>query len=612
MMGLIAYFMNAQNAPTSTYEGPIVIDKPAPGGIGLVVEGGKTWLHNDDDGDYSSVLELGVRKNAKEANLKIYSWDGGTQNGMRIVAERAGAGFGWSRNSADGLQRISSFGGNDSYGQYLRLYGNSPDAASDLKVLLRTKGNSYLNTGGNFGLGTDAPTATLDVDGKIRFRDLPDISGGYVVTSDQNGNLTRQNYIDFINVLPQPIGDNLGNHEATKTLGMDGNWINGGKGGNAAVDGIFIKPANHNVGIGLATPLQKLHVKGNQIIDGDFLKIIDVNFLELRANVDNVNSSIDSDQFPLVINSVNNKNVGIGGLPDAKLDVHGKAKIRNLPLAELPFVTTDPTGVLHQSNYTPLDFTPDNLGNHCATQNLDMKGFDINFAKKINANEQVKIGTPSLTSTTTIKQNSIEINQIAPTDNSNILKLQTGEDKNDIDSKGKPLVLNNINNQNVGIGGIPNIGWGQDAPDAKLDVYGKFRVRDLPPGQYDIVTADECGTFYKISIDSLQGTRGETGPSGEDGRDGIDGATGPPGPAGADGAGDNLGNHCATDDLDMKGKRIRNLCPPELELDAATKGYVDDLLNAANKTTPDLISIISELKAEITTLKNRIETLENQ
>lgn len=569
MMGLIAYFMNAQNAPTSTYEGPIVIDKPAPGGIGLVVEGGKTWLHNDDDGDYSSVLELGVRKNAKEANLKIYSWDGGTQNGMRIVAERAGAGFGWSRNSADGLQRISSFGGNDSYGQYLRLYGNSPDAASDLKVLLRTKGNSYLNTGGNFGLGTDAPTATLDVDGKIRFRDLPDISGGYVVTSDQNGNLTRQNYIDFINVLPQPIGDNLGNHEATKTLGMDGNWINGGKGGNAAVDGIFIKPANHNVGIGLATPLQKLHVKGNQIIDGDFLKIIDVNFLELRANVDNVNSSIDSDQFPLVINSVNNKNVGIGGLPDAKLDVHGKAKIRNLPLAELPFVTTDPTGVLHQSNYTPLDFTPDNLGNHCATMDLDMKAFNINgFNMDINTTGDLNINSGDFLH----------------------LKATNGITLN---SKFMPILLNNIDKQSVGIGGDPNIVPGGGL-NVSLDVHknqydAPIRVRDLPLGNFPIVTVDETGVLHKFYLTPQELL--------DDGGGGF---------------GDNLGNHCATDDLDMKGKRIRNLCPPELELDAATKGYVDDLLNAANKTTPDLISIISELKAEITTLKNRIETLENQ
>jgi len=219
-MGLIVHFLNAQNAPTSTYQGAIVIDKPVPGGIGLKVEGGRTWLHNDDNGANSEVLDLGINKNWNAPTIRILTSDGGGWNGMQHYATRWGTNFSWSRGSSDGLQLISTFGGADgNHGNYMRIYGISPDTARVVKILLRSKNNSYINTNGNFGLGTNVPTAKLDVDGKARIRTLPS-GGDYVVTSDANGNLMRQSYIDFVDILSTSNGDNLGNHFATMNLDM--------------------------------------------------------------------------------------------------------------------------------------------------------------------------------------------------------------------------------------------------------------------------------------------------------------------------------------------------------------------------------------------------------
>lgn len=49
----------------------------------------------------------------------------------------------------------------------------------------------------------------------------------------------------------------------------------------------------------------------------------------------------------------------------------------------------------------------------------------------------------------------------------------------------------------------------------------------------------------------------------------------------ADAARDNLGNHTATQNLDMSNRRVVNVATPSASSDAATKGYVDTAANAA-------------------------------
>lgn len=221
-MSLMTQINFAQNAPTSTHEGAIIIDKPVPGGLGFKVEGGKTWLHNDDNGVNSSVLELGIHKDWNAPNFQIFSADGGGHNNMTTHGGRWGSHFRWTRGSNDGRQFIASIGGDDNFGQYLRLYGTAPDTANVIKIQLRSKGNSYLNTNGNLGLGTDAPTEKLDVNGGGRFRNVPHGSGNLLMI-DGTGKLWQKAIPGFLyeNGLDGGgLGDNLGNHCAEMDLDM--------------------------------------------------------------------------------------------------------------------------------------------------------------------------------------------------------------------------------------------------------------------------------------------------------------------------------------------------------------------------------------------------------
>jgi|GEM_PF-6695940 len=105
----------------------------------------------------------------------------------------------------------------------------------------------------------------------------------------------------------------------------------------------------------------------------------------------------------------------------------------------------------------------------------------ISFAQDAPASNYqgpVIIGIPGLTPTTTIGQSFIEIKQLAPMDNPKTLKLMSGAEKNDIDSKRIPLILNGINGQYVGIGGaIPVVPEIPVPDDIKLHINGRFSQR---------------------------------------------------------------------------------------------------------------------------------------
>ena len=96
----------------------------------------------------------------------------------------------------------------------------------------------------NVGIGTESPSATLDVEGTLRVADGNE-ANGHVLSSDASGNAT---WID------------------PSTLGVGSFW--GRDAGNGYT---FLSHSTDRVGIGTSTPLKALDVNGDAIIGGNDL-----------------------------------------------------------------------------------------------------------------------------------------------------------------------------------------------------------------------------------------------------------------------------------------------------------------------------------------------------
>lgn len=106
-------------------------------------------------------------------------------------------------------------------------------AASPLHIN-REGGNTLFNElGGYVGIGTNAPSAKLEVSGTIKATSF----------SGDGSSLTG-------------VGDNLGDHAADQNISLSGHWLSG-DGGD---EGIFVAN-NGNVGIGSSTPGNQLYIK---------------------------------------------------------------------------------------------------------------------------------------------------------------------------------------------------------------------------------------------------------------------------------------------------------------------------------------------------------------
>ena len=58
------------------------------------------------------------------------------------------------------------------------------DTSNALKVRIKTSGNSYFNSGGNVGIGTDAPGQKLEVEGNVRISKSTDVGNGLEIGRD--------------------------------------------------------------------------------------------------------------------------------------------------------------------------------------------------------------------------------------------------------------------------------------------------------------------------------------------------------------------------------------------------------------------------------------------
>jgi len=664
---------NGNNITTPpAFNGIIDIKTTNPNKLGLKVGGGRAWIHNNDNGANSSVLELGIHKNWNTPNFQIFSADGGGHNYMTTHGWRWGSHFRWTRSSQDGRQFMASIGGDDNFGQYLRLYGVAPDSANVTKVLLRTKNHSYINSTGRFGLGTASPQFKLHAVGDIYAQN------GWVRTSGQKG-LYSQSY----NIRLRPLNGNYwqlwsnrgmeirnkagtrkgvlyhNNENGFGLLDGDGNWGLRLERDNYTAflinnsEKMRIK-SNGHVGINTANPLGELHIKTSEEKSADLILTgksrgdqWNTSLLRFNAtnhtgiwdivhrggkDVDNHKDLMmwykDGGAWGNIMTYKTNGKVGVGvTTPTAKLDVAGDLRVRNIPVGGTHMVTVDGNGNFRKQPIpTGGTGTPDNLGNHCATQDLDMKSFDIKNAKDVYANSSVQVGMipggPTVTTTGTdiLASAGLEISAIAditllpgnPAGGSSLYLDPNKSDKVGIGTwapdpatyltvDGKTKIKNDLYvDTKIGVNTMTptqaldvngtiraridvkvdrdllanqdvfanrNIIAGEDAlvnrdvivgqdvrvvrdlytgnklgikvpaPTHELDVDGHVRVRNLPPSyNLSIVTADMDGVLH-ISDFTPEELFEPSLPADPD----------------------NMGNHCATQDLDMKGFKILNI-----------------------------------------------------
>jgi len=91
-------------------------------------------------------------------------------------------------------------------------------------------------------------------------------------------------------------------------------------------------------------------------------------------------------------------------------------------------------------------------------------------------------------------------------------------------------------NEMMRMKGTGNIGIGTAIPTQKLHVAGKVRIADGSQQNGYVFQSDANGTGTWVNPTSIAGLQGATGPQGPTGANGNDGATGPQGPTGANGA----------------------------------------------------------------------------
>ena len=152
-------------------------------------------------GDGTVVAALGQLSNdANTALFSIYADDDGATrplggDALEFNTSRWGSVFGQTRSSAAGANvrawKFVTETNSDERGTSLYLYNQADGSATGsttttnpIYLSTLSNQNSYINTGGNFGIGTTSPSEKLTVDGNISVSGTITTSGNIVVNSN--------------------------------------------------------------------------------------------------------------------------------------------------------------------------------------------------------------------------------------------------------------------------------------------------------------------------------------------------------------------------------------------------------------------------------------------
>jgi len=188
-------------------------------------------------------------------------------------------------------------------------------------------------------VNTSAPTAKLDVNGTLRFRN--GATNNYVLASDASGYATWQDPNSLVS------GDNLGNHTATQTLNMNSHEISN-------VHDIIISSnysietqgSDRNIEVSDANPSWYGDSYGGEVkFHGDG----NISRSKLEAGGLELNRKLYVGSESYLIGSVG---IGTSG-PTEKLDVNGNVRIRKTGYSSrigFDAQTNDPGEIIHYEN----------------------------------------------------------------------------------------------------------------------------------------------------------------------------------------------------------------------------------------------------------------------
>ncbi|SEB73370.1 hypothetical protein SAMN04489761_1602 [Tenacibaculum sp. MAR_2009_124] len=375
--------------------------------------------YNSENGadHYFSGGNIQIR-NTKGSNI-INVLSGGDGNGWGNRGNDYGINFQTASSVQSGnLARISAGDvstGSNSGNRYLGFQVGRKTENADTKLLYllgQTNGTQRV------GILNESPTATLDVNGNARIRAIATgTDNDQVLTVDANGNIrkitaeevgakgdTDDQTLSFSgtnlaisegnNVNLSGLKDDLGNHNATTRLWMNGQEIQGA-GSNTLINGVEVGQVGHGgTWLGLANKNQAT-TTGYALIQNNSGQTL------LNAQTGEKIGFRVANAEKMTMTSAGSFGIGVTS-PSAKLDVNGNARIRSIAggTTSDQVLTVDGNGnvrklamsavggqggsdnqtlsfsgttlSINRGNSVNLNSLKDNLGNHTATTTLQM------------------------------------------------------------------------------------------------------------------------------------------------------------------------------------------------------------------------------------------------